>query len=50
MVKIHLLDCFEAIVEKKAQIIAVRHNEQEVSFRGLKNRAQTIGADRKSVV
>ncbi len=44
MVKIHLLDCFEAIVEKKAQIIAVRHNEQEVSFRGLKNRAQTIGA------
>lgn len=40
--KTHLLDCFEETVESKADSIAVRHNEREISFGELKTRAQKM--------
>lgn len=43
MVKTHLLDYFEETVEKKSEAIAVRHNDQAISFCELQSRAQKMG-------
>ena len=41
--KCHLLDYFEETVRKKAEDIAVRHNDQEICFQTLKDKAQKLG-------
>ena len=43
MYKTHLLDCFEETVNKKPEATAVKHNDQEISFDELKNKAQKLG-------
>ena len=39
MVKTHLLDYFENTVQERRTFIAVRHNDQEISFSALKEKA-----------
>jgi amino acid adenylation domain-containing protein len=41
--KSHLLDYFEETVKKKKSSIAVRHNEQEIGFDELREKAQKMG-------
>lgn len=43
MVKTHLLDYFEETAEKKSGFIAVRHNDQNISFSELKSNAEKLG-------
>ncbi len=43
MVKTHLLDYFEETVLGKSSSIAVKHNDQEISFDELKDKAQKMG-------
>ena len=50
MNKTHLLDCFDNIVAEKADQIAIRHNDDEISFRNLEIRAKKIGTHILSVV
>lgn len=45
MVKTHLLDYFEETVQKKADKVAVRHNDSNISFEELKRKAQILGTD-----
>lgn len=42
--KIHLLDYFEGTVARKADAIAVIHNDQKISFKELKNKAEKFGS------
>ena len=44
MLKTHLLDCFEHTIDNKTDSIAVRHNDNEISFRELKEQAQKVGS------
>ena len=41
--KTHLLDYFEETAEKKSGFIAIRHNDQDISFGELKSRAEKMG-------
>ncbi|MBR6209610.1 MAG: AMP-binding protein [Clostridiales bacterium] len=41
--KCHLLEYFEETVEKKGNLIAVRHNDQEIDFLTLKDKAVKLG-------
>lgn len=41
--KCHLLDYFEETARKKAEVIAVRHNDQGICFQKLKDQAQKLG-------
>lgn len=41
--KCHLLEYFEETVEKRSNLIAVRHNDQEIDFLTLKNKAVKLG-------
>ena len=43
MVKTHLLDFFEETVEKKRDQIAVRHNDHNISFGEIEEKAKIIG-------
>lgn len=43
MIKTHLLDYFEETVKLKSFSIAVKHNDQEISFIELKEKAQKLG-------
>ena len=42
--KIHLLDDFESTATRKADAIAVIHNEQKISFKELKDKAERFGS------
>ena len=42
-VKTHLLDYFEETAARKAEAVAVRHNDQEISFGELMSRARKTG-------
>lgn len=44
MAKVHLLDLFDKTAEKKPDDSAIRHNDQELSFRILQDRAQKLGS------
>lgn len=43
MIKTHLLDYFEETVVQQSGIIAVKHNDQDISFGTLKDRAEKLG-------
>lgn len=43
MIKIHLLDYFEETVANQSESIAVKHNDQEISFGTLKDRSVKLG-------
>ncbi len=43
MVKTHLLDFFEETVVKRSKYIAVKHNDQDITFGELKNQAEKLG-------
>ncbi len=43
MIKTHLLDFFEETVANQSESIAVRHNDQEINFGALKERAKKLG-------
>ena len=42
--KRHLLDYFEETVANRVEAVAVRHNEQSISFSGLRVKAQKLGS------
>lgn len=42
--KIHLLDYFEGTVARKADAIAVIHNDQKINFKELKDKAEKFGS------
>ena len=44
MVKTHLLDYFEETVYNRSDCIAVKHNNQEITFNQLKEKAEKLGA------
>lgn len=44
MIKTHLLDCFEETVESKRKIIAIRHNDNSISFEELRDKAEKLGS------
>lgn len=48
--KIHLLDYFEQTVNLKKDSIAVRHNDEEISFINLKDKAEKFGAYLSEVI
>ena len=50
MVKIHLLDYFEETVLNNESKIAVKHNENEIDFANLKNKAQKLAVHLLSYV
>lgn len=43
MIKTHLLDYFEETVAKQSESIAVKHNDQDITFETLKVRAEKLG-------
>lgn len=43
MVRTHLLDYFEETVVKKSDYIAIKHNDQEISFCDLQNKSKKLG-------
>ena len=43
MIKTHLLDYFEETVVKKSDCIAIKHNDQEISFCDLHNKSKKLG-------
>ena len=43
IVKIHLLDYFADTVDNKSDLIAVRHNKEEITFGTLNDRAEKLG-------
>ena len=44
MVKTHLLDYFEDTVEKRSSSVAVRHNDQNITFNDLQDKARKLAA------
>lgn len=44
MLKTHLLDYFECTINSRSDSIAVRHNDNEISFSELKQQSQKVGS------